>query len=63
MADREGVPDEDPATWENVVVGKAKEVLGRALGDEQLKDEGEEQVEIAHEVSEEADRPAPGSAS
>lgn len=55
MADREGAPDEDPATWENVVVGKAKQVLGRAIGDEQLEEEGEEQEEIAHEVSEEAE--------
>jgi uncharacterized protein YjbJ (UPF0337 family) len=49
--------DEDetdsPATWENVVVGKAKEVVGRAIGDEELAEEGDEQVEIAHEVREE----------
>jgi uncharacterized protein YjbJ (UPF0337 family) len=42
-----------PATWENVVVGKAKEVVGRAIGDEELAEEGDEQVEIAHEVREE----------
>jgi uncharacterized protein YjbJ (UPF0337 family) len=46
-------PDESPATWENVVVGEAKELLGHAIGSEQLEDEGEEQAEIAHEVREE----------
>lgn len=56
MADREDGPDEDPATWENVVVGKAKQVIGRAIGDEELEEEGEDQEEIAHEVSEEAER-------
>jgi hypothetical protein len=44
-----GVP-ESPATWENVVVGKAKEVVGRAIGDEELAEEGEEQEKIAHDV-------------
>jgi uncharacterized protein YjbJ (UPF0337 family) len=44
---------DSPATWENVVVGKAKEVVGRAIGDEELAEEGDEQVEIAHEVREE----------
>jgi uncharacterized protein YjbJ (UPF0337 family) len=56
MADRKGEPDDDPATWENVVVGKAKQVLGRALGDEELEEAGEDQEEIAHEVSDEAER-------
>lgn len=44
---------ESPATWENVVVGKAKEALGRVTGDEALAEEGEEQEQIAHEVREE----------
>jgi uncharacterized protein YjbJ (UPF0337 family) len=44
---------DSPATWENVVVGKAKEVAGHAIRDEDLVEEGEEQVEIAHEVHEE----------
>jgi uncharacterized protein YjbJ (UPF0337 family) len=44
---------EAPATWENVVVGKAKEVAGHAIGDEDLVQEGEDQEEIAHEVREE----------
>jgi len=52
-----GHGDEDSteslATWENVVVGKAKEVVGHALRDEELAEEGEEQVGIAHEVREE----------
>lgn len=48
-------PIESPATWENVVVGKAKEFLGRATGDDELAEEGEEQAEIAHEVREEFD--------
>lgn len=46
-------PDERPATWENAVVGEAKELAGRAIGNEELADEGEEQEEIAHEVREE----------
>jgi len=59
MVDREGESDEDPATWENVVVGKAKQALGRVLGDEELEEEGEEQEEIAHEVHDEAERDEP----
>ena len=46
---------EKPATWENIVVGKAKEVLGRAIGDEELTTEGEDQEEVAHEVRAEFD--------
>jgi uncharacterized protein YjbJ (UPF0337 family) len=52
MADRE---EDDPATWENVIVGKAKQVIGHVIGDEELEDEGEEQEEIAHEVHDEAE--------
>ena len=48
----EDVP-ESPATWENEVVGKAKEVAGRLLGNEELAEEGQEQDEIAHEVRQE----------
>ncbi len=44
---------ESPATWENVVVGKAKEALGHLTGDQDLVAEGEEQEHIAHEVREE----------
>ena len=44
-----GVP-ESPATWENEAVGKAKEALGRVIGDEKLVEAGEEQDEIAHDV-------------
>jgi len=53
MADRDDEPTESPATWENVVVGKAKEVVGHALHDKKLTEEGDEQVELAHEVREE----------
>lgn len=52
MSDDHDVPA-PPATWENVVVGKAKEVLGHALGDDEFAEEGEEQAEVAHEVREE----------
>ncbi len=45
----EEVPDA-PATWENVAVGKAKEVVGHLVGDTSLTEDGEEQEEIAHEV-------------
>jgi uncharacterized protein YjbJ (UPF0337 family) len=54
MGDREDEPTEAPATWENVVVGKAKEFVGRLAGDEELTQEGEDQEEIAHEVSDES---------
>jgi len=47
-----GVP-ESPATWENVAVGKVKEIVGHAIGNAELVDEGEEQEEIAHEVRDE----------
>ena len=46
-------PTEAPATWENVVVGKAKEAVGHVIRDEELVEEGEEREEIAHEVHEE----------
>lgn len=46
---------DSPATWENVVVGKAKHLIGRVLHDEELAEEGEEQEEIAHEVHDEVD--------
>jgi len=55
MSDHEDQVPESPATWENVVVGKAKEVAGHLTGDEDLAEEGEEQAEIAHEVREEYD--------
>jgi uncharacterized protein YjbJ (UPF0337 family) len=48
-------PTERPATWENLVVGKAKELLGLAVGDQDLAEEGEAQEEVAHEVHEEFD--------
>jgi uncharacterized protein YjbJ (UPF0337 family) len=50
----ESVP-ESPATWENVVVGRAEELLGKAVGDGELEEEGKERAEIAHEVREEYD--------
>ncbi len=53
MGDDADEPIESPATWENVVVGKAKEVVGHAIGNEELAQEGEDQEEIAHEVREE----------
>jgi uncharacterized protein YjbJ (UPF0337 family) len=53
-------PDDEhpdsPATWENVAVGKAKEVVGRVFGDDELEEQGEEQEEIAHEVRDEFDK-------
>jgi uncharacterized protein YjbJ (UPF0337 family) len=53
MGDRDDARTESPATWENVVVGKAKEVVGHAIGDEDLAEEGDDQEEIAREVREE----------
>jgi uncharacterized protein YjbJ (UPF0337 family) len=55
MTEPDDAPIDAPATWENVVVGKAKEVLGRALGDDGLAAEGEDQEDVAHEVREEFD--------
>jgi uncharacterized protein YjbJ (UPF0337 family) len=53
------VPTDSPATWENVVVGKAKEALGHVLRDPELIEEGEEQEEVAHEVREEFEEEHP----
>ena len=53
MGDGDEEPVERPATWENEVVGEVKELLGRAVGNKELAEEGEEQVEIAREVREE----------
>ncbi|MDT4920690.1 MAG: hypothetical protein QOI15_1592 [Pseudonocardiales bacterium] len=58
MADRDEKPDDDPATWENVIVGKAKQVIGHVMRDEELEEAGEEQEEIAREVHDEAERDA-----
>ena len=44
---------ERPATWENVIAGKAKEALGHLTGDEELTEEGEDQEAAAHRVREE----------
>jgi RNA polymerase sigma factor (sigma-70 family) len=51
--DEDAIPTEAPATWENVVVGKAKEALGHAVRDDDLAEEGADQVEVAHEVHDE----------
>ncbi|HKC28596.1 MAG TPA: hypothetical protein VKB75_11355 [Jatrophihabitans sp.] len=55
MTDPEDEPTESdsPATWENVVVGRAKEAIGHVIGNDELEEEGEEQAEVAHEVHEE----------
>ncbi|PZS27430.1 MAG: hypothetical protein DLM58_18855 [Pseudonocardiales bacterium] len=55
MSDLNDEVPESPATWENVVVGEAKEVAGRALHDDELTEQGEEQKQIAHQVREEYD--------
>jgi uncharacterized protein YjbJ (UPF0337 family) len=47
--------EDHPATWENVVVGKAKQAIGHVIGDEELEEAGEEQEDIAHEVHDEAE--------
>jgi uncharacterized protein YjbJ (UPF0337 family) len=44
---------ESPATWENLVVGEAKEAVGHVIRDDDLVEDGEDQVEVAHEVREE----------
>jgi uncharacterized protein YjbJ (UPF0337 family) len=53
MSGPDNEPTESPATWENIVAGKAKEVLGRATGNPEMAEEGEEQMGIAHEVRKE----------
>ncbi len=55
MSDLNAEVPESPATWENVVVGEAKEVAGRALHNDELTEAGGEQKEIAHEMREEYD--------
>lgn len=46
-------PTEAPATWENILVGKAKEVVGDLVHDRDLAEQGEAQEQIAREVHEE----------
>jgi uncharacterized protein YjbJ (UPF0337 family) len=53
MGDSDERPEERPATWENKIVGEAKELFGRVFRNEELAEEGEEQVEAAREVREE----------
>jgi hypothetical protein len=48
-SENDAVP-ESPATWENVVVGRTEELLGKVTRDDELSEEGEERAEIAHEV-------------
>ncbi|MEO6886056.1 MAG: hypothetical protein ABI232_07205 [Jatrophihabitantaceae bacterium] len=50
--DEDAVP-QSPATWENVVDGEFKKVVGRVIGDADLAKTGEDEVEVAHEVREE----------
>jgi uncharacterized protein YjbJ (UPF0337 family) len=50
MTESDEDPGQKPATWENVVVGKVKEVLGEATGDDELAAEGETQQDVAHEL-------------
>lgn len=51
-ADDESVT-ERPATWENVVVGKGEELIGKLTGDKAMAEEGEDWAETAQEVREE----------
>jgi hypothetical protein len=53
MGDGEGPVEERPATWENELVGEAKKLVGQAIGAGDLAEQGEDQVEVAHEVREE----------
>jgi len=53
MTESEEPVPESPATWENVVAGEVKKVVGEVVRDKKLIEEGEEQIEIAHEVREE----------
>jgi uncharacterized protein YjbJ (UPF0337 family) len=53
MGHGEGPVEERPATWENEVVGEAKKLVGQALGADDLAGQGEDQIEVAHEVREE----------
>jgi uncharacterized protein YjbJ (UPF0337 family) len=57
MSASEGGDTEDmtnsPATWENVVVGEAKKLAGELVGDEELEEQGADQVEAAREVHKE----------
>jgi uncharacterized protein YjbJ (UPF0337 family) len=55
MRDTDEAPEERPATWENELVGAAKEVAGRVFGSEKLTLEGEDQIEVARDVRDEYD--------
>jgi hypothetical protein len=48
-ADPDDIPHEHRATLSNIVTGRAKEVLGRALHREDLVREGETQEQVAHD--------------
>ena len=54
MRDGEAEPTQAPATWENVVVGKAKQVIGKVTGDDALAAEGEDQEVIAEQIADES---------
>jgi uncharacterized protein YjbJ (UPF0337 family) len=41
---------ESPATWENVLVGEVKEVVGLALNNDELAEDGEAQKDVAYEL-------------
>ena len=53
MSETDDAVPERPATWENVVAGRAEELLGKVSGNDGLVEEGKERAEIAHEVREE----------
>jgi uncharacterized protein YjbJ (UPF0337 family) len=61
MADGDSADQDDiemtdaPATWENIVDGEEKKIIGKLTGNDKLEAEGEEEIEIAHEVREEWD--------
>jgi uncharacterized protein YjbJ (UPF0337 family) len=55
MTEPDDDPGQAPATWENVVVGKVKEVIGELTGDDELAAEGESQEHVARELHHDRD--------
>jgi uncharacterized protein YjbJ (UPF0337 family) len=54
VADNDDIEMTDaPATLENIVEGEKKKLVGELTHNQRLVEEGEEEIEVAHEVREE----------
>ncbi|MDP9092746.1 MAG: hypothetical protein M3N95_07340 [Actinomycetota bacterium] len=53
MADTDEPVPEAPATWENIVEGEVREIVGHLTRNDEMVERGKEEVDIAHDVREE----------